>query len=100
MERTISKLLYFPFNLIIQLINFQKLKISIIIVCLKAPKLLAIVGNLTKAAFTHLFSLLASLNIFNSIGAIFISTFDIIFGNSLESLNALLIILFLIHLKI
>ena len=42
-----------------------------IIVCLNAPKLLAIVGTLTKAASTYFFSLFASLNIFKSIVAIF-----------------------------
>ena len=52
-----------------------------------APKLLSTVGTLTRATSTHLFSLFASLNIFDSIGAIFISIFYFILGNSLQSLN-------------
>ena len=75
------------------LILLHKRPVSLwIITCLNAPILLAIVGILTKDASTHLFSLFASLKIVSSIGAIFISTFDIISGNSLQSVKFFFII--------
>jgi len=57
--------------------------------CLNAPKLLAIVGTLTKAASIHLFSLFAALKMVFSIGAILISTLEISSGSSLQSKNFL-----------
>ena len=59
----------------------------------KAPKLLDIVGTLTNEASTHLFSLLPALKIVFSIGAILISTDEIIPGNFVQSVKFFFIIL-------
>ena len=63
-----------------------------IITFLNAPKLLVIVGTLTNEASTHLFSLLAALKIVFSIGAILISTDEIISGSFFQSVKFFVII--------
>ena len=66
--------------------------ILLLITCLNAPKLLATVGTLTKAAWTHLFSLLTLINILYSKWTILISKLDIISGNNFQSKYVLFII--------